>query len=187
MGRSGSGLGLSVVWNTMRDHNGFIDIKSDNRGTSFHLFFPMATAGKTMTTRDDNLSGIPEGSGERLLVVDDDPVQRDVAVNILAELGYEVIACEKGEEAVEYLREKSVDLLILDMILEEGIDGKETYRRILEVQPGTRAIIVSGYALNEDARETLEMGALSFLSKPYSVSELGQAVHEALSMDIHQE
>ena len=186
MGRSGSGLGLSVVWNTMRDHNGFIDIRSDSSGTSFHLYFPMAPLGKP-SIEEDNPSEIPEGSNETILVVDDDPVQRDVAVNILNELGYEVKACEKGEEAVEYVKEKSVDLVILDMILEESIDGKETYRRILDVRPGTRAIIVSGYALNEDAKETLEMGASLFLGKPYSVSEIGQAVHKALSMKTHQE
>ena len=111
MGRSGTGLGLAVVWNTVQDHKGYIDVTSDENGTTFELYFPI--------TRDE-ISGkdlsVPikdyKGNGETILVVDDVESQREISCKMLDTLGYKTEAVSSGEEAIEYLKENSVDLII---------------------------------------------------------------------------
>ena len=138
MGRSGTGLGLAVVWGTVMDHHGYIDVRSEkDKGTTFTLYFPvtreeLAKVEKTATPIDYM------GKGETILVVDDIKEQRELAVNMLGRIGYQVEAVAGGEEAVEYLKSKKADLIVLDMIMDPGIDGMETYRRILEINPGRR-------------------------------------------------
>jgi DNA-binding NtrC family response regulator len=85
-----------------------------------------------------------------------------------------------GEKAVEYLKSKKADLVVLDMIMDPGIDGMETYRRILEINPGQKAIIVSGYSENDRVRKTKEMGAGGFIQKPYILEKIGVAVKKEL-------
>ena len=135
MGRSGTGLGLSVVWGTVRDHDGYIDVESTKgKGTTINLYFPVARAKEP--EKDEAIRGDAYmGGGEKILVVDDVAGQRDLARRILEKLNYRVDTASSGEEAVEYLRNNEVDLLILDMIMDPGIDGFETYRRISEIRP----------------------------------------------------
>ena len=114
-------------------------------------------------------------------MVDDDQTQRDIASQILERLGYSVLTVGSGEEAVAYLKHNSVDLVVLDMIMEAGISGRETYEKILESNPRQKAIVVSGYSETSDMRETLRMGAGRFIKKPYSISDLGKAVRDELS------
>jgi CheY-like chemotaxis protein len=120
------------------------------------------------------------GRGESILVVDDVVEQRDIASSILRELGYTVEAVSSGEEAIDYLENRPVDLLILDMIMEPGMDGLETYKRILRSIPGQRALITSGYSETELVQEALELGAGGFLKKPYLMENIGRAVKSEL-------
>lgn len=181
MGKSGTGLGLAIVWGTVKDHNGFVDVQSAvGKGTVFHLYFPAtreaeSTAGAPLDLKD------LRGKGESILVIDDVAVQRTLAVSILTKLGYTVTSVSGGEEAVAYLRENSADLLVLDMIMKDGLNGLETYRKILDIHPGQNCIIVSGYAETELVRQTQALGAGAYVRKPFTFEKLGTAVKNALA------
>ncbi|MBE9594086.1 MAG: response regulator, partial [Proteobacteria bacterium] len=141
MGRSGTGLGMAVVWGTVKDHNGYIDIQSTpGNGTTFILYFPIT---RQKPAENDTSFSIQNymSKGESILVVDDVKQQREIASTILKELGYSVATVSSGEKAVEYLSNNSVDLLVLDMIMEPGIDGLDTYKQILKLHSRQKAII----------------------------------------------
>lgn len=177
--RSGTGLGLSVVWNTMKEHNGTVLVDSNTEGTSFDLYFPEAE--DTIYLSEDKISiGDVRGGGEKILVVDDEQPQCDLACTILEHLGYSVDYVLSGEEAVDYLKTKDADIVLLDMLMEPGINGRETYRRIKEIKPSQKAVIASGFSENEDVKVTIEMGAGCFVKKPYTIIQLGVALQGQL-------
>jgi two-component system, cell cycle sensor histidine kinase and response regulator CckA len=182
MGRSGTGLGLAIVWNTVHDHGGFVDVKSDGNGTTFDLYFPVT---KDVVEEDRELPFIEKyrGVGEKILVVDDQKRQQEIASNLLGSLGYKTDVVGSGEEAVAYIKLHSVDLVILDMIMNSGINGRETYEEILKISPKQRALIASGFAENEEVKQTLHLGASQFISKPYTLFQMGLAVKQALSQE----
>ena len=180
MGRSGTGLGLAIVWGTVKDHNGYIDVQTEvGEGTTFTLYFPV--------TREELIAPQQKvpieqymGKGESVLVVDDIAEQRDIAAGLLTRLGYEVHAVSSGEEAVEYLKRNKADILVLDMIMAPGIDGLETYRRVLEINPKQKAILVSGFSETERVREAQKLGAGAYVKKPYLMEKIGVAIREEL-------
>ncbi len=179
MGRSGTGLGMSVVWSTVKDLDGFIDIDStEGQGTRFDLFLPVS---RQAVAVDDRRVTIDDYRGsERVLVVDDVAEQREIAASMLGKLGYVVTTVASGEKALEYLKDNRVDILVLDMIMEPGIDGCETYRRIIRHHPGQKAIVASGYAESERVREIQRLGAGAYLKKPYSLESIALAVRQEL-------
>jgi len=180
MGRSGTGLGLTIVWGTAKDHDGYLDVVSEQgKGSSFILYFPVTreeTTEKEIQTPMDGLIG----SGEKILVVDDVAEQRNIARDIMAKLGYRVHTVSGGEEALEYLTNNDADLVILDMIMEPGIDGLETYRRIIEIKPRQKAIIVSGFSETGKVRVAQKLGAGAYVQKPYIIEKIGAAVRAEL-------
>ncbi len=176
--RRGSGLGLSIVHAVMEDHNGYIDVKSwPGHGTSFFLYFP-AVRDSVVGDQEDDDSIV--GGNEKIVVVDDDPFQREVTITLLEKLGYEAVAVEGGEKAVDLLKSDSCDLLILDMIMPGGIDGAETYEQILAFHPGQKAVIVSGYAESERVQHAIGLGAGAFVRKPLTMKSLALAVRREL-------
>ena len=179
MGRSGTGLGLAVVWNTVQDHEGYINVKTGEDGTTFELYFPIT---RDEVTAEEGQVPIEDymGHGEKILVVDDEENQRDIACGLLAKLGYTTEAVSSGEEAIEYLKDNSADLLVLDMIMDPGIDGLETYKRILELHPGQKAIIASGFSETDRVKEAQRLGAGKYIKKPYTLEKIGLAVKEEL-------
>ena len=181
MGRSGTGLGMAVVWGTVQDHNGFIDIESiEGRGTRITIFLPVTEEVRVEASEPRALSTY-QGGGESVLIIDDVREQREVAAKILTELGYNPISASSGEEAVAYMENNRVDLLLLDMIMEPGIDGLETYQQILEHHPDQPALITSGYAETERVKEACRIGVGGYLRKPYTVQNLGVSVKQVLS------
>lgn len=179
MGRSGTGLGLAVVWNTVLDHDGHIRVSTGPDGTAFTLFFPWISAAPE--ARPSELPLIDyAGSGERVLVVDDEPLQREIACSLLEKLGYRADSAESGEAALEYLRDRPADLVLLDMVMEPGMNGRETFERILEIRPGQRALVASGMAETEEFRRMKTLGASSLLKKPYTLKKLGIRIRESL-------
>ncbi len=121
-----------------------------------------------------------KGRGESLLVVDDAEEQREIASQILKKLGYSVRSVSSGEEAVQYMKDNSAGLLLLDMMMDPGIDGLETYKRILELCPKQKAIIVSGFSETERVREAQKIGAGTYIRKPYLLEVIGRAVRDEL-------
>ncbi len=180
MGRSGTGLGMTVVWGTVKDHKGYIDVESmEGKGTTFRLYFPVT---RKEAQKDESATSVDEyvGNGETILVVDDIQEQREIASVLLNKLGYSVNVVSSGEEAVEYMKSNSADLIVLDMIMDPGIDGLDTYRRILELHPDTKAIIASGFSETDRVKEAQRLGAGPYVKKPYTLEKVGSAVRAEL-------
>jgi len=180
MGRSGTGLGLAVVWGTVKDHAGYIDVESEEgKGSTFTLYFPVS---REELTKDEDKASPDQymGDGESILVVDDVEGQRELALSMLTRLGYRVHAVSRGEDAVAYLKSNKVDLLVLDMIMEPGIDGLETYQHVLEINPKQRAVIVSGFSETDRVKKAQSLGAGAYVKKPYVLEKLGLAVRKEL-------
>jgi len=180
MGRSGTGLGMAVVWGTIKDHKGYIDVQSaEGKGTTFTLYFPIS---RKEIAKDKSLVSIKDytGKGEALLVVDDVEEQREIASQMLKKLGYSVTSVASGEEAIEYMKKNSADLLILDMIMDPGIDGLDTYKRILEMHPSQKAIIASGFSETERVKKAQRLGAGAYIKKPYILEKIGSAIRDEL-------
>ncbi|MBU0970193.1 MAG: response regulator, partial [Proteobacteria bacterium] len=180
MGRSGTGLGMAVVWGTVQDHYGYINIDSiENKGTKFYLYFPIdrQQIEKEIKPRD-----IKEymGNKEIILIVDDVETQRQIAKTILNRLNYKVVTASSGEKAIEYLKNNTCDLILLDMIMDPGIDGLETYQRIKCLKRDQKVVIASGFSDNERVKEAQRLGAGQYIRKPYSVEEIGITIKEEL-------
>ena len=180
MGRSGTGLGMAVVWGTVKDHKGYIDVQStEGKGATFTLYFPI-TRKKLSEDKSDLAIESYSGNGKSILVIDDVEEQRQIASEMLKELGYSVISVSSGEEAVEYLRTNQVHLLVLDMIMDPGMDGFDTYKKIIEMHPEQKAIIASGFSETDRAKEVQGLGAGAYIRKPFSLEMIGLAVKEEL-------
>jgi CheY-like chemotaxis protein len=179
LGRSGTGLGMTLIWSTVKEHGGFIDIRSvEGGGTTLDLYFPA-----TRQSAPDMASPLvlEDCLGtESVLIVDDIPEQREIASLMLRKLGYRVHAVDGGEAAIDYLRDKKVDILVLDMVMEPGIDGCETYRRIIEIHPNQKAIIASGYAESDRVREARRLGVGEYIQKPYTLRKIARALRVEL-------
>ena len=180
MGRSGTGLGMAVVWGTVKDHHGFIDARSiEGQGTVFELYFPITRRDLKMETEELPIDRY-RGAGESVLVVDDIKEQRDLATFMLKRLGYQVDTVASGQEAIEFIRKTPVDILVLDMIMEPDMDGLDTYRQILAISPGQKAVIASGFSESERVLEAQRLGAGHYIKKPYRMEQLGMALREQL-------
>ncbi|MEN8258704.1 MAG: response regulator [Thermodesulfobacteriota bacterium] len=179
MGRSGTGLGLAVVWNTMKDHGGVVIAESSEQGCCFNLYFPACDEGLPLSGHEEDLADY-QGNGEAILIVDDEKQQRVIAERVLSLMGYQPCTATSGEEAIDYLQSHQVDLVVLDMIMDPGINGKETYAQILKLHPNQKAIIASGFSQSDEVNETLAMGAGQYIKKPYTMAQLGHAVKREL-------
>ncbi len=180
MGRSGTGLGMAVVWGTVKDHNGYIDIQStEGEGTTITVYFPV-----TMRETEKDEASVPieayRSKGETVLVVDDMEEQREIITGMLHSLGYIVSSVSSGEEAVENLKTHPADLVLLDMIMSSGVDGLETYRRILKIRPHQKALIISGFSETRRVKEAQHLGVGSYIRKPFVLEQIGKAVREEL-------
>jgi signal transduction histidine kinase/CheY-like chemotaxis protein len=180
MGRSGTGLGMSVVWNTVNDHKGHIKMDSiEGKGTSFSLYFPITDKPLTPKKEQPPIS-VHTGKGESILVVDDVREQRELAASILSMLGYSVATSASGEEALEFIKNRPADLVILDMIMGPGMDGLDTYKKILELHPGQKTIITSGFSETDRVKEAQRLGAGAYVQKPYLMEKVALAVRAEL-------
>ncbi len=180
LGRSGTGLGLAIVWNTVQEHNGTITVTSNIQGTSFLLYFPITKEKLSNREATVELTQL-QGNGQLILVVDDEKQQRDIGCQMLSVLNYQVEKVSSGEEALAFVRNQVVDLIVLDMIMDPGINGRQTYEKIIAERPGQRAIIVSGFSENEEVKKSQALGAGSFIRKPYTIEQIGIAVKKNLS------
>ncbi len=180
LGRSGTGLGMAVVWGAVQDHQGYINVSTaEGRGTLFELYFPATRDELGKPLASDSLDDF-RGSGQAILLVDDSGEQRELAKAMLDQLGYRTSTATSGEEALQLLAGQQFSLLILDMIMGAGLDGLDTYRQVLALNPGQKAIIVSGYAATDRVQQAMQLGVRRFVKKPYTLRRLAEAVWEAL-------
>ncbi len=180
LGHSGTGLGMAVVWGSVKDHKGYIDIHSrPGRGTQVSIFFPVTWKEPVQITEQS----VPElrGNGQKILVVDDVEAQRMIASEVLSRLGYQPHVVASGEEAVAYMRIHTADLVILDMIMDKGMDGLETYKAIIAIHPGQKTIIISGFSETDRVREMQRLGAGQYLKKPYTMVNIGKVIKSTLA------
>ena len=170
---------MSVVWGTVKDLNGFIDVKSTpDKGTKFSLFFPGTKNGSLHKAKKipiDRYSG-----NDKILVVDDIEEQREIASAMLRKLGYTVATVSSGEESISYLSKNHVNLIILDMIMDPGMDGLLTFEEINRRFPNQKVIIASGYSESDRIKTAQLLGAGDYIKKPYTLESIGMAVRKEL-------
>ncbi|MBD3420511.1 MAG: PAS domain S-box protein [Chitinivibrionales bacterium] len=179
----GTGMGLAAVYGTIRNHKGAIDVTSaPQSGSTFRIYLPILNF-------DEAESGVSiikaepvEKGSATILLVEDEEMVRDVAGNMLESLGYTVLICDNGEDAIELYRKRhaSVDLVLLDMIMPR-MGGKQTFVEMKKINPDIIAVIASGYSIDSEARTILDVGARGFIQKPFRKAELSQVVGEALA------
>ena len=178
LGRSGSGLGLSVVYGVIKDLGGDLEVQSEvGVGTEFLMKFPVVYA------EDEEAAVVveeePTGT-EHILVVDDDVAQLKLATRLFSSLGYTVDCVTSGRSAIDFLQQTKVDFVVLDMMIEDGFDGLDTFQIIREYWPGIVCMIVSGYSESDRVAQALQLGAVGFVKKPYAKGELALRVRHAL-------
>lgn len=176
----GTGMGLSTVYGTVKKHGGVITVYSEpGHGTTFNLYFPV-TGGAVREERfeDDTDHG---GGHETILIIDDEPVVRNVWMEYLLRKGYDVLLAENGEQGLSLFKEHrdSIGLVILDVIMPK-MGGKETLAALREASPGVRVLITSGYALNGKAGEIDMRGTEGFVQKPATLKEFSEKIRKIL-------
>ncbi len=180
MGRSGSGLGLAVVWSALQEHNGKVTVSSNSCGSCFKLYFPQLKVQEKLSASEEKKAYI-DGNNQTVLVVDDEPLLLAIAEEMLTTLGFMVVTVPSGEKALEFLQTGTAGLVMLDMLMDPGINGRQTYDQILQICPGQRAILVSGFAMNDDIQAALDLGVRAVLKKPYGMHDLSQTMKHALT------
>ena len=201
----GSGLGLSQVYGIVKQHEGFLDVQSVlDEGTTFVLYFP-ARAVQVDSTPAGGKDDIPQGKGERILVVEDDSVVLDVLRQTLRALGYDVLTARNGQEGLELYRQYqaggqvsadgnetareeqpenaphpgSIALVLTDIVM-PGMGGVELCHALRRLNPNVKVVLISGYPLGEEARELLTEGVVDWIQKPSPVKKLAQIIRGAM-------
>jgi len=178
MGR-GTGLGLASAYGIIQNHNGNITVDSQKgRGTTFSILLP-ASAREVVKEMPIN-DTIQKGQGT-VLMVDDEEIILDVGVQMLEAMGYQTLIAQGGEEAVRVYSENKdrIDMIILDMIM-PGMNGSDTFKALKEIDGDVKVILSSGYSLNGQATEILDMGCIGFIQKPFSLKELSGKLKETI-------
>lgn len=180
MGRSGTGLGMAVVWGTIQDHNGYIEMESKpGEGTTFEVYLP-ALSESAAFENDINGKGSIIGKGEKILILDDENIQLEIAESLFSELNYKVKTISEAENVTKVINEFQPDILILDMILSDKMDGLDVYRKILSENLSVNTIIVSGFSESERVKEAISLGVKRYIKKPFTVDEIGRAIRDIL-------
>jgi PAS domain S-box-containing protein len=178
----GTGLGLASVYGYVKAHNGSIEVYSEEgQGSTFNIYLPLA---ETHPEKTDETANEPAQKGTgNILLVDDEETIRDITSQMLEDQGYKVITLANGLEAVNHYREhfREIDLVILDMIMPK-MNGHDAFIKMKEINPGVRALLSSGYSIQEEAQDLMNSGVRGFLQKPYRLAELTQLINQALSV-----
>jgi CheY-like chemotaxis protein len=178
----GTGLGLASAYGIIKNHNGIIRVYSEmGHGTTFNIYLPVSESEevKAKEIKTDMVKG-----NEAVLLVDDEEGPIMVEELMLKELGYRVVPARSGKEAIELYQKNnhSFDLVALDMIMPE-MSGKETYERLRDLDPNVKVLLVSGYSLNKQVEELIDLGCNGFIQKPFDILQLSQKIREVLGTD----
>ena len=176
----GSGLGLAMVYGIINNHDGSIRAYSvAGKGSTFEILLPLLKDGKHNKKQPDNFI-LVKGSG-KILLIDDEENVREVSSALLTDLGYKVITASSANEGIEYYYHfwKEIDAVIIDMIMPE-MGGKECFLALKTINPEIRAILSSGYSINERMQEIFNLGVLGFVQKPYNLHEISTEIGRAM-------
>jgi PAS domain S-box-containing protein len=178
----GTGLGLATVYGIVKQHHGWVEVESAiGKGTTFKVFLPVCTrpAPKQDARKPTNVPG----GDETILVVEDEPALRELVQEILERKGYRVLEAATGVQALEIWeqRKNDIDLLLTDMMMPEGVSGRELAERVLHDRPNLKIIYSSGYSLDAVTPDFAAREGTVFLQKPYDPDTLAQTVRECLN------
>jgi signal transduction histidine kinase/ActR/RegA family two-component response regulator len=179
----GTGLGLATVYGIVKQHEGWIELASQvGQGTTFNVFFPATTQPLKAQTTEEALSMEVRGGKETILIVEDEPLLRDLAHMILEDCGYQVLEAASGREALEvWERHRDViNLVVTDMVMPDGVSGMDLAQKLLAKSPQIRIVFASGYSMEEIDTTFMRKGHAGFLQKPYTHVTLPKAVRECL-------
>lgn len=183
MGRSGTGLGMAVVWGTIQDHNGFIEMKSKlGEGTTFDIYLPALSESSAFEI-DIMDKTLLRGNGEKILILDDEEIQLEIADSLFTELNYKVRTVSDPHKIIREINDFLPDLVILDMILTQEIDGLDVYRQIHEKFSGMKVVVISGFSESDRVKEAISLGVRKYIKKPFTIEEIGLSIREILEAE----
>ncbi|MBF0318865.1 MAG: PAS domain S-box protein [Nitrospirae bacterium] len=175
----GTGLGLSTVYGVVKQHKGYIEVKSElNKGTTFSIYLPLTD---NYITNEEKLAICDTDYGKgRILIAEDDETLRNVTSRILTRVGYEVITAGDGEEAVKLYSENNVDLIIMDIIMPK-MNGKAAYDKIIRINKDARVIFISGYTDDFLENKLIKEERFNYITKPIDATRLLSLVKETIN------
>jgi CheY-like chemotaxis protein len=175
---------LATVYGIVKQHEGWVEVNSEpNKGATFYVFFPASEKDVVPPKKTPILPESELGGGtETILIVEDEPILREMARSILSGYGYRIFEAASGKEALDTWQEKldEIDLLLTDMVMPEGISGAELARQLLARHPRLKIIFTSGYTANEVNTQLLVKMKARYLQKPYTHADLARTVRECL-------
>ena len=176
----GTGLGLSVVHGIVGQHEGFIDVESTlNVGTTFNIYLPIVN--RVATKQETKQAQFIEHGSETVLLVEDDPDLRYLMGEVLADYGYTVISASNGMDGLRLFHQYDTDIaLIISDMMTPHMGGRELRERVLQSNPDTRFLFMSGYSADQFRSDFVPGKAMHFLQKPFDLDELAKQVRELL-------
>ncbi len=182
----GTGIGLSVVYGIIRNHNGYIFCSSElGKGTTFDLYLPALDTPLSKYVPPQEGAGDLSAGHETILLVDDESSLLETGQELLSFLGYDVITAGSGEEALEVIARKKeqISLVILDLMM-PGMSGEKCLPEILKIVPAMKVIVASGYTASSTAEKIEKRGAAAFIKKPYQLDELSKIIRDIFDRDV---
>jgi CheY-like chemotaxis protein len=183
--QKGSGLGLATTYSIIEKHNGYITVDSKlGAGTTFYIYLP-AIAEEAKPEEENLEDGKSNGSKGRILLMDDERIVRNALKRMLEKIGYKTECAIDGKEALEKYEKKlkirkPFDAVILDLTIPGGMGGKETIKRLLELDSNVKAIVASGYSNDAVMANYKDYGFKGIITKPFDTSELSEAISKVI-------
>ncbi len=178
----GTGLGLATVFGIVQRHEGWINVYSEvGQGTTFKIYLPRLV-GLTARNIAEKMLATPPTGQETILLVEDETALRDSVRKILARLGYRILEAPNGVQALEVWKEHHAEirLLLTDLVMPEGMSGKELAQRLLRENPGLKVIYMSGYSAELAGHDLSLQEGTNFLAKPFQMQILAQTIRNRL-------